>query len=80
MTVTERKRLQTETGVTGVSFLFELYSLYAFDPVKDMVIDRMHLTFNMLKREFIDQMWVDMGINSDIPINDRDPTVCWWPH
>ena len=40
-----------------------------------MVVDRMHLIFNMLKREFIDQMWIDLGNNSEKPINDRDPAV-----
>jgi len=75
VTITERKRRQTETGVTGVSTLFELYALYNFDPAQDMVIDRMHLTFNMLKREFRDQMWMDIGQNVHRPINARDPTV-----
>ena len=53
MVVSEWKRLQTETGVSGLSDLCSLYDLYRFDPVQDMVIDRMHLTFNMLKRELI---------------------------
>ncbi|KAK3737217.1 hypothetical protein QZH41_011273 [Actinostola sp. cb2023] len=39
----------------------------------DMVIDRMHLTFNMLKREFIDKMWADMGDNKGRPVNSRQP-------
>ena len=72
-TAADRQRIQTETGVTGVSILFDLYSLYKFDPVLDMVIDRMHLTFNMLKREFIDKMWVDMGDNLGRMVNDRNP-------
>jgi hypothetical protein len=73
--VTERKRLQTESGVNGVSILFELYALYEFDPIHDMVIDRMHLTFNMLKREFINHIWPDIGDNLDTPINARDHTI-----
>jgi len=73
VTSTERQRLSTDTGVTGVSVLFQLYMLYGFDPVQDMVIDRMHLTFNMLKREFIDKMWADMGDNKGRPVNSRQP-------
>ena len=69
----ERRRIQLETGVRGVSVLFKLHKLYGFDPIKDMVIDRMHLCFNMLKREFLENMWVDMGDNSARPVNDRDP-------
>ena len=74
MTLRERKRIQTDTGVSGVSILCRLYALYRFDPVQDMVIDRMHLTFNMLKRELIDQIWVDMGENVGRSVNCRDPT------
>ncbi len=72
---TQRQQIQTETGVSGVSILFDLYKLYKFDPVMDMVIDRMHLTFNMLKREFIDKMWADLGENAEKEVNDRDPAV-----
>lgn len=35
----------TKSGVTGISILFELFHLYKFDPVKDVKIDRMHLTY-----------------------------------
>lgn len=28
-----------------------------------MTIDRMHCTFNMLKREFLDKMWADLEVN-----------------
>jgi len=73
VTSTERQRLSTDKGVTGVSVLFQLYMLYGFDPVQDMVIDRMHFTFNMLKREFIDKMWADMGDNKGRPVNSRQP-------
>ena len=72
-TAGERQRIQAETGVSGVSILFELYKLYKFDPVKDMVIDRMHLTFNMLKREFLDKMWPDLGENMQRDVNEREP-------
>ena len=41
-----------------------------------MTIDRMHLTFNMLKREFVEKMWADSGENAGIQVNDRDPAVC----
>ncbi len=74
-TRTQRQQIQTETGVSGVSILFRLYKLYKFDPVLDMTIDRMHLTFNMLKREFLEKMWADMGGNDGKPVNDRDPAV-----
>jgi len=75
LTTNQRHQIQLETGVGGVSILFELYKLYKFDPVLDMAIDRMHLTFNMLKREFLEKMWSDMGGNADTDVNDRDPTV-----
>lgn len=65
LTQTEKKRLQTESGVSGVSILFELHALYGFNPIKDLVIDRMHLTFNMLKREFMDHIWLDIEENAD---------------
>ncbi len=68
----QRQQIQTETGVSGVSILFRLYKLYKFDPVLDMTIDRMHLTFNMLKREFLEKMWADMAKNA---VNDRDPEL-----
>ena len=42
---TERKQIQTETGVCGVCCLFDLYNLYGFDPIQDMLVDRMHLVF-----------------------------------
>ena len=56
------------------SVLFQLYSLYEFDPVKDFVIDRMHLSFNTLKKEFITYMWADMGDNGAREIKQRDPS------
>ena len=71
----QRQQIQTETGVSGVSILFRLYKLYKFDPVLDMTIDRMHLTFNMLKREFLEKMWADMAKNAGKPVNDRDPEL-----
>lgn len=71
----QRQQIQTETGVSGVSVLFDLYKLYKFDPVMDMTIDRMHLTFNMLKREFVEKMWADSGENAGKQVNDRDPAV-----
>ena len=70
-----RKDIVTSTGVCGVSILFSLYKLYKFDPVKDMVIDRMHLTFNMLKHEFLDKMWADMQGNDLLTVNERNPEV-----
>lgn len=75
LTVTERKRVQTETGLSGLTVLTDLHKLYAFDPVRDMVIDRMHVAFNMLKREFVERIWADMGENADQPVNNRDPNV-----
>ena len=73
LTVTKRKELITETGVTGLTILFNLSKLYDFDPIRDMVIDRMHVVFNMLKREFVDHFWADMGENAELPVNSRDP-------
>ena len=74
MTEAERKRIQTETGVCGVSVLFKLFKLYGFNPVEDMVIDRMHLCFNMLKREVLEKIWADLGENLGKEINNRDPS------
>ncbi|CAB3982717.1 Hypothetical predicted protein [Paramuricea clavata] len=74
-TKAQRQQLQAATGVSGVSILFQLYKLYQFNPVLDMSIDRMHLTFNMLKREFIDKMWADIRENADEEVNARDPEV-----
>ena len=51
-----------------------LHKLYCFDPIKDMTIDRMHLCFNMLKREFAEGMWADMGDNVGRPVNQRMPS------
>ena len=53
-----RRNIPTETGVSEGSILFELFFMYGFDPVQDMVIDRMYLSFNMLKREFLEK---DLG-------------------
>ncbi|KXJ05893.1 hypothetical protein AC249_AIPGENE27711 [Exaiptasia diaphana] len=64
-TTNERQQIQVTTGVSGVSILFDLYKLYGFDPVKDMAIDRMHMCFNMLKREFLEKLWRDLGDNSE---------------
>ena len=72
---TERKKIQTETGVSGVSCLFELFRLYGFDPINDMTVDRMHLVFNMLKREFLDKLWSNAEENINEDVNDRDPAV-----
>ena len=72
---TQRKRIQTETGVSGVSCLFELYHLYGFDPINDMTVDRMHLVFNMLKREFLDKLWANAEEKMNEDVNDRDPAV-----
>ena len=74
-TKAQRQQLQAATGVSGVSILFQLYKLYQFNPVLDMSIDRMHLTFNMLKRELIDKMWADIRENADEEVNARDPEV-----
>ena len=65
--------LQTETGVKGASILFLLCLLYGFDPVRDMTVDRMHNCFNMLKREFLEQMWPEMGENRNRDVNGRNP-------
>ena len=73
LTNQERDRLRKEFGVSGVSILYRLYNLYAFDPVHDMVIDRMHLSFNLLKREFLECLWPEMGDNALRDPNDRIP-------
>lgn len=72
---TQRKQIQTKTGVRGICCLFELYYLNGFDPIHDMLVDRMHLVFNMLKREFLDKFWSDFGENVNVDVNERDPHV-----
>lgn len=72
---TQRKKIQTETGVSGVSCLFELYHLYGLDPINDMTVDRMHLVFNMLKREFLDKFWANAEENINEEVNQRDSAV-----
>ena len=74
-TQAERQRLQKESGVSGVTILYTLHKLYGFDPVHDMVIDRMHLCFNLLRKEFIDKIWPDIGGNADVSVTDRTPAA-----
>ena len=74
-TQADRQKLQRESGVSGVSILFTLHKLYGFDPVNDMVIDRMHLCFNLLRKEFIDKIWPDLGDNAAVSVNERIPTA-----
>lgn len=74
-TANQRRQIQVATGVSGLSILFDLYKLYKFDPILDMAIDRMPLTFNMLKKEFLEKMWSDLGNNVDKEIDDRDPSI-----
>ena len=45
LTNREKEESRKEFGVPGRSVLYKLYSLYGFDPVQDMVVDRMHLTY-----------------------------------
>jgi hypothetical protein len=40
-----------------------------------MLVDRMHLVFNMLKREFIDKFWSNIDENINVEVNDRNPDV-----
>ena len=72
-TQADRQTLQRDSGVGGVSILFTLHRLYGFDPVNDMVVDRMHLCFNLLKKEFLDKLWPDLNDNADLPVNERMP-------
>lgn len=39
LTTSQRKKIQTESGVSGFSCLFELYYLYGLDPINDMTVD-----------------------------------------
>ncbi len=71
----QRQQIQTDTEISGVNNLFRLYKLYKFDPVLDITIDWLHLTFNMLKREFLEKMWADMGEDAGKPVNYRNPAV-----
>ena len=71
----QHQAIRRATGVTGKTILLELHKLYKFDPIKDMVTDKMHLSFNMLKKEFLDKMWCDAGENAARPVEQRDPEV-----
>lgn len=75
LTKTQKKQIQIASGVSGVCCLFELYHLYGFDPIKVMTVDRMHLVFNMLKREFLDKLWADLEENINVDVSQRDPAV-----
>ena len=68
-----RQQIQTQTGVCGRTILLELFNLYKFDPVNDILIDKMHLSFNMLKKEFTEKMWSDLKDNENLPPNQRNP-------
>ena len=68
------QQIQTQTSVCGRTILLELFNLYKFDPVNDMLIDKMHLSFNMLKKEFTEKMWSDRRDNENLPPNERDPS------
>ena len=49
-TVSERKLITKQTGVTGETILFHLFDLCGFDPVKDQVIDVMHcICLNLIR-------------------------------
>ena len=50
--------------------------MYLFDRIKDIIINRMHLLFNMLKREFLEKMWIDIRETSSKPVNERNPEDC----
>ena len=67
-TVTERKAVTKETGVTGLSVFYRLHDLCGFDPIKDLVIDAMHaLTLNLIRSE----------IEKTTELKDgRVPSVC----
>lgn len=71
----EKNEIRLQTGVSGVSILFQLHTLCGFDLVNDLVVDRMHLTFNTLKKEFLMYIWADLGENADRDIDERDPSV-----
>ena len=73
ITVTERKRITKETGVTGESIFYRLYDLCGFDPVRDLVIDAMHaIVLNLIKTELKNHL-ADLGSNASLPPTERDP-------
>ena len=71
----EKDDIRLQTGVCGVSILFQLHTLCGFDPVHDLVVDRMHVTFNMLKKEFLVYIWADLDENAERDVNERDPRI-----
>ena len=75
-TVTERKRLSKESGVTGESIFYRLYDLCGFDPVKDLVIDAMHaIVLNLIRTELEAHLLADLGANADRNPLERDPKI-----
>ena len=53
---------------------FQLSTPCRFDPIKDVVVHGMHLTFNLIKKDFWLYSWPEMNENAE-EINDRDPAV-----
>ena len=73
ITGAQRNEIRLTTGVCGLGVLTELSSLYDFDPVRDVVIDRMHLCFNLLKKELQTYIWAELGENRERGVNERNP-------
>ena len=71
-TVTERKAVTKETGVTGLSVFYRLHNLCGFDPIKDLVIDAIHaLTLNWIRSKIEKHLLADLGYNQDCQVLDR---------
>ena len=61
-TTTQRKALVRETGVTGESILYRLHRLCGFNPIKDSVIDAMHVVvLNLVRTEIEKHLPCDIG-------------------
>ncbi len=58
--------ISLECGVNGESVFYQLYDLYGFDPIQDLVIDAMHtIVLNLILREFEHLIFASMGSNEE---------------
>ena len=72
--ITERKQIGKEKGVTGETIFYRLFDLCGFDPVKDLTIDAMHaIVLNLIRTE-LTILLADLGRNSTLQPSERDPS------
>ena len=69
ITKSSRAELCKEYGITGVSAFYRWYTLCRFDPVRDFVIDTMHVVLNLARNELELLLGRDDGIRKENLIN-----------